>query len=172
MLRLINQTLSQIILMCEKQRGILQCWTLINVPGRHGADSVQTQVGLTELWCIRIAPNGGEVAELLTTLCYRSPGSSHPLKWSPAKEYKRVKQADYFLLSFLFIKQVCYRVLMQLCGQYGHPALAVKVSILDRSDVLVLAYRTSWTSSEQSKRVDAMETSLWAPLLFFLYSHF
>lgn len=34
------------------------------------------------------------------------------------------------------MKQVCYRVLMQLCGQYGHPALAVKVSILDRSDVL------------------------------------
>ena len=26
--------------------------------------------------------------------------------------------------------QVCYRVLMQLCGQYGHPALAVKVSII------------------------------------------
>ena len=104
MLRLINQTLSQIILMCEKQRGILQCWTLINVPGRHGADSVQTQVGLTELWCICIAPNGGEVAELLTTLCYRSPGSSHPLKWSPAKEYKRVKQADWFLAFVPFHK--------------------------------------------------------------------
>lgn len=28
------------------------------------------------------------------------------------------------------MNQVCYRVLMQLCGQYGHPALAVKVSII------------------------------------------
>lgn len=33
------------------------------------------------------------------------------------------------LIHFLILlKQVCYRVLMQLCGQYGHPALAVKVS--------------------------------------------
>ena len=32
------------------------------------------------------------------------------------------------LVFFAFRKQVCYRVLMQLCGQYGHPALAVKVS--------------------------------------------
>ena len=33
------------------------------------------------------------------------------------------------LVLFAFCKQVCYRVLMQLCGQYGHPALAVKVSV-------------------------------------------
>ena len=73
MLWWINQTFWQIIMMmCEKQCGELQCWALINVPGRHGADSVQGQVGLTELWCIRIPPRGGEVAKLLATLCYKS----------------------------------------------------------------------------------------------------
>ena len=37
--------------------------------------------------------------------------------------------APYSSLSPLadLLPQVCYRVLMQLCGQYGHPALAVKV---------------------------------------------
>ena len=59
---------------------------------------------------------------------------------------------------------------MQLCGQYGHPALAVKVSFLDWSDVLVLAYRSSWTSSEQSEPVNAMKTSLWAPHSFYFFA--
>lgn len=26
-----------------------------------------------------------------------------------------------------FLSQVCYRILMQLCGQYGQPVLAVRV---------------------------------------------
>ena len=82
-----------------------------------------------------------------------------PILWkrrataSQAKGHKGVQQADWLLLSFLFIKQVCYRVLMQLCGQYGHPALAVKVSMSDRTGVLVLSYRTCWTSLGQSKPV-------------------
>lgn len=30
-------------------------------------------------------------------------------------------------LSFLCVFQVCYRVLLQLCGQYSQPVLAVRV---------------------------------------------
>lgn len=32
-----------------------------------------------------------------------------------------------FLCSLNFVFQVCYRILMQLCGQYDQPVLAVRV---------------------------------------------
>lgn len=60
------------------------------------------------------------------------------------------------------MNQVCYRVLMQLCGQYGHPALAVKVSIIavvsDTGRVNVCTYVYVGTK-EQHLRL----------LLFFLF---
>ena len=146
--------------MCEGQCGELQSWTLINAP-RSGL-----------LSCDVSASHPGEGRGGSNTNSYFTPQILvPPIHWSgtarasQAKGYKGVKQADWYL-TFIPYQQVCYRVLMQLCGQYGHPALAVKVSILDWSVVLMLAYRTSWTSSEQAKLVNAMETSLWEPLLF------
>lgn len=32
-----------------------------------------------------------------------------------------------FLYTLRFVFQVCYRILMQLCGQYDQPVLAVRV---------------------------------------------
>ena len=60
------------------------------------------------------------------TGCFLSPLPHSPRALRPRYN---TPHEGLSLVLFAFCKQVCYRVLMQLCGQYGHPALAVKVSV-------------------------------------------
>lgn len=167
MLWWINQTLSQnIMIMCEGQCGELQCWTLINVPGRHGADFVQGQVGLTELWWSASYPGEGGSK---TANYFMLQSLIPPIHWngttkeSPAKGYKRVEQADWFLTVVPFHKtgllpsvNAALWTVRPSCpcrqGEHLRPVRRVGVGLQNLLNEL---------RAHQSEPVNALETSPW-----------
>ncbi|CAL1604637.1 unnamed protein product [Knipowitschia caucasica] len=87
--------------------------------------------------CQRLAQQESEVPELwskcLVRLCYGLWFSCSPAYTKSCPSKVRALRSAYDLLRTMTNKnlqppdEVCYRVLMQLCGLYGQPALAVRV---------------------------------------------